>query len=81
MEVFISIMSPVWSVYEPGESVGRENSQTLQCENDGEIHLCSVISFHWLPEAKAGKDVSLPKGTHESRVLQKGIHKKYAITW
>lgn len=60
----------------------EKNSQTLQCENDGalgEIHLCSVISFHWLPEAKAGKDALLPKGTHESRVLQKGIHKNMLL--
>lgn len=75
-------------MYEPGESVGRENSQTLQCENDGalgEIHLCSVISFHWLPKAKAGKDVLLPKGTHESSInlilsFTEGHSQKYAIT-
>lgn len=58
-------------------------------ENDGalgEIHLCSVISFHWLPKAKAGKVVLLPKGTHESSInlilsVTEGHSQKYTIVW
>lgn len=34
----------------------------------GEIHLCSVISFHRLPKAKAGKVVWFAMGTHESGI-------------
>lgn len=40
-------------------------------ENDaalGEIHLCSVISFHRLPKAKACKVVLFAMGTHESSI-------------
>lgn len=79
--VFISIMSQVWSVYEPGESVGRENSQTLQRKMTAHsVKFTSAVWFHFTGYQRQRQAKLFCCQRELMKVAQKGIHKNILLS-